>query len=386
ALGSSMNSPAVQTAAFDTVAGVLDVAHRMGITTMPDPTQYGVSIATGGSSVTLYDMTYMYSTIANNGDMRGLKLANPKPGYRQVDPVAVLKITDRNENTIYEFKGPDHYQAEDPRYVYEISNILADDSAKRLTYSPHLFDLRDGRPIAAKTGTQQGETLAGVRATWNFGYIPDVTVGVWVGNSDGSFVNSNLLSATSSLYVWKDIMQLVVDKYQIPPKNFVVPPGLARGLPIPQGARAVGCGLVPDLYVVGQTVTGPPVSNGQSCTVLGTPGPNTGSSPRPAVTQAAPVLATAPPVGTPLGGEGQSAPPQQSTPTESSSQPQQPAAQPQAPPGQASPSQAPPAPQAPSQPPPAAPPPTEAPQGQYICPPGLIVPTAIRNQVCSNSR
>ena len=278
ALGSSMNSPAVQTAAFDTVQGVLDVAHRMGIDTMPDAAQFGVAIATGGSQVTLYDMTYMYSTIANNGDMRGLRIANPKPGYRQVDPVAVLAITDRTGTPIYQFRSPDHFQAEPAPYVYEISNILQDDAAKHLTYSPGLFDIGDHRPIAAKTGTQQGETVSGVRATWNFGYIPDLTVGVWVGNADGAFENPNLLSATSSLMVWKDIMKLAVQLYHIPPKNFVVPAGIARGLPTPPGVRLVGCGIQPDIYVVGQPIAGPPLIPGrQACSLnaAATPAPLT---------------------------------------------------------------------------------------------------------------
>jgi membrane peptidoglycan carboxypeptidase len=384
ALGSSMNSPAVQAADFSTVPWVLEVAHKMGINTMPDPSKYGVSIATGGSSVTLYDMTYMYSVFANNGEMRGLKLDNPPQGYRKLDPVAVLRITDRSGNLVYQFNGPDRDQVVPAPYAYEITNILSDDSAKHLTYSPGLFNLRDRRPIAAKTGTQQGEQLSQVRATWNFGFIPDITVGVWVGNSDGTFLNPNLLSATSSLNVWKDVMQYAVDKYNIPPKDFVVPPGIARGTPLPPGSRAVGCGIMPDIYVVGQPVAGPPVANGaRGCQVIATPGPN-GSSvatvgPTGVVPTAAPLRTPAPEVVNTPAINTEAPAPDETQPTPPAQNPPPAAAPPQPPPQQAPPQQAPPVQPQPTQPAPV--PPQTQPQ-QLRCPPGLIVPTAVRNQVC----
>lgn|GEM_PF-861411 len=382
ALASSMNSPAVQAADFSTVQWVLEVAHKMGINTMPDPSKYGVSIATGGSSVTLYDMTYMYSTFANNGEMRGLKLDDPQPGYRKVDPVAVLRITDRNGNLVYQFNGPDRDQVVPAPYAYEITNIISDDAAKHLTYSPGLFNLRDRRPIAAKTGTQQGEQLSQVRATWNFGFVPDLTVGVWVGNSDGTFLNPNLLSATSSLNVWKDVMQYAVDKYNVPPKNFVVPAGIARGMPVPPGSRLVGCGLQPDIYVVGQPVAGPPLSNGaKDCRLAATPapgasgvatvGPNEVPTAPPPPRTAEPEVAHTPVIN-----------PEAATPEEAQPQPPSgnpsPVEQPQQPPPPAQPPQ----PAQPPAPPPSQPAPAPAPPQQLRCPPGLVVPTAVRNQVC----
>lgn len=392
ALGSSMNSPAVQTADFDTVQGVLDTAHKMGINTMPDASQYGVSIATGGSSVTLYDMTYMYSTLANNGDMRGLKLSDPKPGYRQVDPVAVLNITDRNGNEIYQFKGPDHYQAEPAPYVYEITDILADDAAKRLTYSPGLFDIGDHRPIAAKTGTQQGETVSGVRATWNFGYIPDITVGVWVGNSDGSFVNSNLLSATSSLNVWKDVIKAAVKQYNIPPKNFVVPEGVVHGVPSIPGSRLVGCGIQPDIYVQGQPISAPPLVPGaKDCQAGGTAVPSSSSvsTAPPASNSAPPPTTNGVPAGPPTPSNTATVAPALANPTQAPAQPTEapPAANPpaatQPPPEQPQPTQPQPAQPPPAQqPPPQQPPPAAAPP-PLTCPPGLHLPPGVsRDQIC----
>jgi membrane peptidoglycan carboxypeptidase len=290
----------------------------------------------------------------------------------------VLKVEDRTGKLLYQFREPDRDQVVPAPYAYEITDIIADDSAKRLTYSPGLFNLRDRRPIAAKTGTQQGETINGVRATWNFGFVPDLTVGVWVGNSDGSFVNPNLLSATSSLNVWKDVMQYAVDKYQIPSKPFTIPPGIAKGMPIPPGSRLVGCGLQPDIYVVGQTVSGPPVTNGRECMVTGTPGPSPSAtqaqSPtpgRPTATPTVPVSGT-PPDGS--GGQPAEAPtPRGAAPLGSPPTPYIPPPPP---------TPAIPQPQ-PAAPPPQAPAPAPAAtQPTLRCPPGLVVPTAVRDQIC----
>lgn len=433
AIGSSLNSPAVQAAEFATVPYVIENAHKMGISTMPDPSGYGVSIATGGSSVTLYDMTYMYSVFANNGEMRGLKVADPKPGYRKIDPIAILYVEDRYGKVLYQFTEPDREQVVPAPYAYEITDIISDDNAKKLIYSPGTFNIKDHWPVAAKTGTQQGETINGIRATWNFGYIPDITVGAWVGNSDGSFV-TNITSASSSLLVWKDIMEYAIDKYGVTKKNFTVPPGIAKGLPVPPGSRLTGCGIQPDIYVVGQPVAGPPIINGaKDCKLNSTPAPAASSTataapaatsqsqPTPAPVNAAPINAAPVTVTSPAGqptavapsrrpvlpvatrpGQPAEPPPQATEPPAPEpapatvpppaapaipATPAAPVAPAAPPPVQAPPPVAPAVPpvQAPpvAQPPVVQPPPaTQPPPPALRCPPGLQVPANVRAEVC----
>jgi membrane peptidoglycan carboxypeptidase len=228
-LGASMNTAAVKAAGYVGVDGVIDMAHRVGITTLTDRENYGVSIATGGANLTLLDLTYAYSTIANNGEMRGVPALRPAPGLRRLDPVALLKVTNGNGDVLFEFKEPGREQVVQAGYAYQITHILADHAAKRPTYTaPEVqFNLKDKRPIAAKTGTQQGPTdIRTVLATWNFGYTPDLTVGVWVGNANNALVNPNLTSASSSLLIWKEFMQAAVEMLALPPKDFPVPPDI----------------------------------------------------------------------------------------------------------------------------------------------------------------
>jgi membrane peptidoglycan carboxypeptidase len=256
ALGSSLNAPAVRAAEYAGVANVIDVAHRLGISTLTDPENYGVSIATGGANITLLDMTYMYSTLANNGAIVGQE---PVEGsVRRADPVALLKVTDGRGRVLYEFKEPKREQVVPAPQAYLLTNVLSDDSARTLIYAPGTFALRDGRPLAAKTGTQQGYEISQIRSTWNFGYVPDLAVGVWVGNADGSLVQ-NISSASSSLRIWKDFMQYAVDHLGIPPKPFPVPAGLVRGRTTVPGPS--GCRTVEDLFVAGRAPA-PPAGTG----------------------------------------------------------------------------------------------------------------------------
>ncbi len=221
-----MNTAAVKAAGFAGVDAVIDMAHRTGITSMDDRENYGVSIATGGSNLTLLDLTYAYSTIANNGEMRGQPVVKQQPGQRKLEPVALLRVTDGAGRTLLQFDGPAREQVVQAGYAYQVTDILKDNNAKRHTYNaPEVqFGMPDRRPIAAKTGTQQGPSdIKTVLATWNFGYVPDLTVGVWVGNADNKLVNPNLPSASSSLLIWKEVMAAALQMLNIPPREFPVP-------------------------------------------------------------------------------------------------------------------------------------------------------------------
>ena len=260
ALASSMNAPAVQAAAEAGVPVVIDTAHKLGITTLTDPENYGVAVATGGANITLLDMTYMYSTLANAGQMAGVDRANTDT--RPLDPVTILRIDDGRGRSRFELREPRREQVVPAAQAYMITSILSDDAARAPTYSPGLFALRDGRPVAAKTGTQQGFTVRQVRSTWNFGYTPDITVGVWVGNTDGALVSENLTSASSSLKIWREAMQGAVDYLNLPPKPFKEPPGLAKvrvTVPVPGGCRTT------DDYVLANQRNAPIAGAGGGC-------------------------------------------------------------------------------------------------------------------------
>ena len=68
ALANSYNIPAVKLLAAYGVAPMVDRLRRFGITTLDqDNAWYGLSLALGGSEVTLLDLTTAYHTLANQG-------------------------------------------------------------------------------------------------------------------------------------------------------------------------------------------------------------------------------------------------------------------------------------------------------------------------------
>jgi membrane peptidoglycan carboxypeptidase len=235
-LGNSLNTAANKAAGFAGVDYVIDVAHKVGISTLTDREVYGVSISTGGANLTLLDLTFAYSVLSNNGEMRGTPAIGPRPGIapspdlRHVDPVSILRVETVNGEVLFDIERERAKEQVVPAgFAYQITDILKDNDSKRLTYSypDALFSVGDQRPVAAKTGTQQGLTnLSEVLYTWNIGYIPDLSIGVWVGNADNKPVNPNLTSASSSALIWKDLMIEAIKMYNIPPKDFPVPPDI----------------------------------------------------------------------------------------------------------------------------------------------------------------
>jgi penicillin-binding protein 1C len=76
--------------------------------------------------------------------------------------------------------GPGIQMAADPGAAYIIADILSDNSARTLAFGAE-SPLRFAFPVACKTGTSSD-----FRDNWAFGFTPEFTVGVWVGNFDGS--------------------------------------------------------------------------------------------------------------------------------------------------------------------------------------------------------
>src|SRR5690606_13375014 len=67
ALANSYNIPAVQTLRLVGVDYLLNTLHRVGISTLNDPSQYGISLTLGGGEVSLLEFANAYGVFANVG-------------------------------------------------------------------------------------------------------------------------------------------------------------------------------------------------------------------------------------------------------------------------------------------------------------------------------
>jgi membrane peptidoglycan carboxypeptidase len=275
ALAESINIPAIRTILAVGVENVVDTAHKMGITSLNDPGRYGPALTVGGGEVKLLDHTYAYSVFANNGLMVGMPTVEDLPsGYRQFDPVAILRVENALGTVLYEYTGADSLQVVPAPYAYLITDIL---SKSAIQWSM----LTISRPAAAKTGTSEG-----FRDSLVMGYTPDRAVGIWMGNADNTPMAEGTFSFAGAGPMWKAIMEAAHEGVEV--HDFVVP----------EGVYFAPCAGRSEVFVEGTACTY--VAPKPSPTPTGTPRPRpTGTPATPGATPAATVTPAVTPVSTP---------------------------------------------------------------------------------------
>jgi penicillin-binding protein 1C len=164
ALAQSINIVAIKLLYLVGIPNALNMAHSLGITTLNDPSRYGLSLVIGGGETTLLDMTSAYSVFANEG------VRNPYTG--------ILSVQDSSGKVLEQYQDKS-YSVLDPNIANTISDILSDNTARTPTFGPNSTLVVPGHQVAVKTGTTNNDKDA-----WTIGYTPSVAVGVWVGNND----------------------------------------------------------------------------------------------------------------------------------------------------------------------------------------------------------
>ncbi|MBN1933074.1 MAG: transglycosylase domain-containing protein [Anaerolineae bacterium] len=203
ALARSYNIPAVKLLKMVGVGNVIKTAHAMGITTLrKDLDFYGLALTLGGGEVKLIDMAYAFSTFANMGTMYGVPIIEDRleMGFRELDPISILRVQDRNENIIWEYAQPDSRQIIDSKLTYLLNSILSDNAARSWVFGVNNPLTLTDRPVAAKTGTTDQW-----HDSWTVGYTPQICTAVWMGNTDNKPMKQ-VAGALGAAYVWNDVM------------------------------------------------------------------------------------------------------------------------------------------------------------------------------------
>jgi membrane peptidoglycan carboxypeptidase len=255
ALSRSYNIPAVAALDIAGVDSVLRTAHRMGINTLDRGLDYyGLSLTLGGGEVHLLDMVYAYSVFANGGKMYGEPVLDSqrRPGYREMNPVSILRIEDRDGQVIYEYEQPESREVLSPQLAYLMTSILSDEASRwRAMGRPNPLELSDSRPAAAKTGTTND-----YRDAWTVGYTPQLAAGVWVGNTDNSEMKyvSGLGGAAP---IWHAVMDYALLSHSHDP--FARPEGLTESTVCAVSGKlpTEHCPTVNELFVPGTEPTEP---------------------------------------------------------------------------------------------------------------------------------
>jgi len=197
ALGNSMNIPAVKMMARVGLDEGMQKAYDMGITnwepTTKNKSEVGLSLVLGGRGASLFDEMTAYGVFANKGVREDL--------------VSILKVSESDGKTLYEFKKKEGRRVLSEEIAYLISHILLDNNARTLAFGSGSRLVIPGKTVAVKTGTTDEK-----RDNWAIGYTPSYVVGVWVGNSDNSPMSSGIASGvTGATPIWNSIMSFVLE-------------------------------------------------------------------------------------------------------------------------------------------------------------------------------
>lgn len=227
ALGSSLNIPAVKLLATVGVEPVAQKAQDLGITTFDNPKRFGLALTLGAADIKMIEMMGAYSAFSQAG--------------RFQKPTGILKVTDSKGEVLEEYK-PNTKQVLTPQIAYLITNILADDNARKLAFGLDSLLKIPGFEVGVKTGTSDNK-----RDNWTFGYTPKYVVGVWVGNPDNSPMSPTLASGiTGAAPIWNKIMHTLLDGTK--PLAFEKPTGVAEV--VVDGKKDLGqAGLIPKAMV-----------------------------------------------------------------------------------------------------------------------------------------
>ncbi len=174
ALVKSLNIPAIQVLNRVGYDALYDCLTRAGITTLDRPPgHYGLGLTLGSCGVTLLDMTNAYAALARLGIYRPYRhlCGEAAPGRREV-------------------------LSEEASYL--VADMLLAATRPGQTEVEGQADGR-GPLFAGKTGTSYGHKDA-----WCFGYNPEYTVGVWVGNFNG-LPSKSLVGRSAALPVVRRI-------------------------------------------------------------------------------------------------------------------------------------------------------------------------------------
>jgi 1A family penicillin-binding protein len=162
-LAQSLNIPSVKLLYLVGLNKAISLAQDMGLSTITDPSRYGLSLVLGGGEVTLLELTNAYGVFANNGT------------YSK--PASVLEVRDRDNNLLEKFTS-DQKQVLPENVTSNISGVLSDFEARHTTNQAFKFG---DRPVALKTGTTND-----YRDVWVVGYTPSLVIGMWAGNNNNT--------------------------------------------------------------------------------------------------------------------------------------------------------------------------------------------------------
>ncbi|MFA6518047.1 MAG: PBP1A family penicillin-binding protein [Candidatus Shapirobacteria bacterium] len=194
-LASSLNIPAVKMLKINGLETFVASAAAMGITTLTNPDNYGLSLTLGGGEVTMMDMATAFGTIANAGVKQNL--------------ITIRETTGKGSEKLEEYGFIPGERKLSRETAFIISQILSDDNARAMVFGRgSMLNIKGHPEVAVKTGTTND-----MRDNWTIGYTPDLVVATWVGNNNNTKMGGLVSGTTGAAPIWNKIMtKILADK------------------------------------------------------------------------------------------------------------------------------------------------------------------------------
>lgn len=218
ALAGSLNIPAVKTLYLTGLTNVLDLADKMGYTTLKDRSRYGLALVLGGAEVKLLEHTAAYGILSQEGI--------------KYDSQVILRIEDSKGKLIEKARELMGKRVLNKQIARQTTDILSDNSARTFIFGSQNYLNLGVRPVAAKTGTTND-----YRDAWALGYTPSLAVGVWSGNNDNSPMRRGADGGSVAAPIWHRFMKNVLKDEKI--ENFNPPSPVKTEKPVLNGQKAV---------------------------------------------------------------------------------------------------------------------------------------------------
>jgi penicillin-binding protein 1A len=198
ALEVSRNVPAVRIGQDVGLNKVIEICRALGIESPINPV---VSLPLGSVDLTPLEMAGAYATFANNG--------------WHSDTTLIVQVTNNSGKVLLD-NTPKPQLVLDPWAVASLNSVLQGVIDRGTATSARLT-----RPAAGKTGTTSSE-----RDIWFVGYVPQLSVAVWVGNDDYRPLGYGATGGTFVAPIWRDFMEKALKN--TPVENFKPPSDFSR--------------------------------------------------------------------------------------------------------------------------------------------------------------
>lgn len=200
ALAQSLNIPSVKVLYLAGLNESIRLARDMGMESLSNRGDYGLTLVLGGGEVTPLEITSAYGVFANEGVKSNI--------------VSIIEIKNKN-GEVLEKMNTTTKQVLPKEIALKISSILSDNVARTPAFGQSSALNFPTRDVAVKTGTTND-----YKDAWIIGYTPDIAVGAWAGNNDNSPMEKRVAGFIVAP-MWRAFMDRALAK--MPVSNFEDP-------------------------------------------------------------------------------------------------------------------------------------------------------------------